>query len=110
MLGSVIRAADQADVAVVAILGMRGVDVRALLDGTSVTLMVVESTRLVPWTKPADLAFTEGQPTASICGSRHPGGFHVVFADGSSRFLKSDLDPALLRSLITRDGNEFGEG
>ena len=36
----------------------------------------------------------------------HNNGFNAVFADGSVRFLKSSIDPNLLKGLVTRNGNE----
>jgi prepilin-type N-terminal cleavage/methylation domain-containing protein len=50
--------------------------------------------------------------TTNNCGpndeifSQHPGGAHVLLGDGSIRFLAESLDPATLRSLITRSGRE----
>ena len=83
-----------------------GVQLKDVLDGTSNTLMVVESSRPVPWTKPDDLPVGgPGQPLPPF-GSRHPGGYDAAFADGSVRFLKSNVSPAVLRALITRDGGE----
>lgn len=87
----------------------RGVDVREVIDGTSNTLMVVETTHAVPWTKPEDLSFAEDQPTPEF-GSRHGDGYHAAFADANVRFLKRNLDSQLLRGLVTRDGNEVVGG
>jgi prepilin-type processing-associated H-X9-DG protein len=83
----------------------REVDLREVLDGTSNTLMVVETNRAVPWTEPDDLFFADGQPMPQF-GSRHTGGFHAAFGDGSVRFLKFTLESQVLRALITRDGAE----
>lgn len=87
----------------------RGVDVREVTDGTSNTLMVVETPHAVPWTKPEDLYFAEDQPTPTF-GSRHGGGYHAAFADAAVRFLKFNIDSQLLRGLVTRDGNEVVGG
>jgi hypothetical protein len=74
-----------------------------IIDGTSNTLMVVESKVFVPWTKPEDLP---GEAIATMAGSRHPGGFHALFADGAVRFLKSTVAEATLRAMTTRNGQE----
>jgi|SRR5579864_1127393 len=86
----------------------RGVDIREVTDGTSNTLMVVESGQLVPWTKPDDLYFAQDLPTPTF-GSRHAGGFNVVLADGTARFLRWSLPAETLRSLVTKDGGEVVE-
>ena len=79
-------------------------------DGTSNTLMVVEAARPIPWTKPDDLPFDIAQnfrPAALFgAGSKHPGGFNALFADGSVRFLKITINPVVLKALITRSGGE----
>jgi len=67
---------------------------------------VCEVTRPVPWTKPRELSYVPGEPLPPV-GSRHPGGFNALFADGSVRFLKmSHLTGRILHALITRNGGE----
>jgi prepilin-type processing-associated H-X9-DG protein len=81
-------------------------------DGVSSTLMVVESTQAVPWTKPDDLTLdnaNEGgpRPTPLLgAGSHHPGGLNAAFGDGSVRFLKLSINPQTFRALITKSGGE----
>jgi prepilin-type processing-associated H-X9-DG protein len=71
------------------------------------TLLVVEGKEAVPWTKPADLAFDlKAPPSLNGAGSFHPGGFNVVFVDGSVHFIKLAIDPNAFRALITRNGGE----
>jgi prepilin-type processing-associated H-X9-DG protein len=67
--------------------------------------MVAETRAPVPWTKPDELILPDGTAVPSL-GSGHSGGFHVLFADGSARFLRVGISEALLRSLLTRDGGE----
>lgn len=85
--------------------GRRGVGLAEITDGTSYTLLLVEGTEPVPWTKPADLAYAADQPLPRL-GAPSTGGFLAAFCDGSVRFFPSTLKEATLRSLITRGGNE----
>jgi prepilin-type processing-associated H-X9-DG protein len=88
----------------------RPTGIEAVTDGMSVTLMVVESTEAVPWTKPDDLPFgNAAAPRANPllgAGSRHPGGLNALFGDGSVRFIKLSIDPQVFRALITKSGGE----
>ena len=83
----------------------RGVEIREVLDGTSNTLMVVEADRAIPWTQPGDPSFHRDGPLPSF-GSGHPGGFHALLGDGSTRFIRSTIFPQVLKNLLTRDGGE----
>ena len=90
--------------------GAEGHAVREFLDGTSMTLLVVEAPGPVPWTKPDELAFDPdpAKPLPKL-GSPHAGGFNALFADGSVHFLKKSIAEAVLRALCTRNGNEAVE-
>jgi hypothetical protein len=81
--------------------------VAAVTDGTSNTLMVVESAAAVPWTKPDELTFDPAAP-ASFCGagSPHPGGFNAAFADAAVRFIPNTIDLKTFRHLVTRNAGE----
>jgi prepilin-type processing-associated H-X9-DG protein len=85
----------------------KAIGIARVPDGTSNTLMVVESDQAVPWTKPDDLPFNPADaPSLYGSGSFHPGGFNSLFADGSVRFIKKSISLDIFRALITRAGNE----
>jgi Protein of unknown function (DUF1559) len=76
-------------------------------DGTSNTIMVVEASEPVPWTKPDDLSYDPAAaPSLHGAGSPHPDGFHAAMADGSVRFFKNAIDLNVFRALITRAAGE----
>jgi prepilin-type processing-associated H-X9-DG protein len=79
-------------------------------DGLSTTLLVVESSDAVTWTKPDDLPFDieRAQPQGLLgAGSKHSGGFNVLMGDGSVRFIKMTISPMIFRALITKAGGEI---
>ena len=85
----------------------RAVGFQDVTDGTSNTIMVVETKDSVPWTKPEDISFDPKNPAPGFgAGSFHPGGFNACFADGSVRFIKLSVNANVLRALITRSGGE----
>ncbi len=79
-----------------------------ITDGTSNTIMVVEATEAVPWTKPdSDLPFDPAaRPSLYGAGSPHPGGFNALFCDGSVRFIKNSIAVQVFKFLITKAGGE----
>ena len=75
-------------------------------DGTSNVLAVAEAAEPVIWTKPDDLPF-DGKELPKL-GGVFPDGFHGVMADGQVFFFPKDVTTdALLRSLLTIDGNDW---
>jgi hypothetical protein len=54
-------------------------------------------------TSPTTFGFS---PSQSRGGRPIPGGAHFIFADGSTRFVKSTVDPRVLRALSTPNGGE----
>jgi hypothetical protein len=81
------------------------VAVRDVTDGIGETILVGEAARPVHWSEPDDIPSDPAEPLSGF-GSRHPGGFVVVFSDGSVRFLSTAIEPATLRALLTRNGGE----
>jgi len=87
-------------------------------DGVSNTLAIVEACGLpVVWTEPRDVDLAEqrvgvnlpgDQPGRSrgVVSSYHPQGGHVAMADGSVRFMSADIDPGVLRALLSATGGE----
>jgi prepilin-type processing-associated H-X9-DG protein len=76
-----------------------------ITDGTSNTVLIVETAASVPWTKPDDIAYDVQRPLPKL-GRFFPNGYNVAFADGSVRFLSTALPEATWRALITRAGGE----
>ncbi len=75
-----------------------GESMKSFTDGTSKTLLLVETSQSVPWTKPEDLSETtvqpfEGQP------------LRYATADGAVKSMQP-IDNELLQKLITRGGGE----
>ena len=87
----------------------RGAEIREMTDGTSNTVLAIESEALVPWTKPEDLHWAPGGPLPRMI-SPHADGTHVLLADGSARFLKQTFPSQFLLALLTINGGEVFSG
>ena len=87
--------------------GHEGTSFREIIDGTSNTIMVVESPAelAVPWTKPSDLDVDVENLIGTIFGWDREG-LNALFADGSVRYLASTIDLEILKALLTRNGGE----
>ena len=79
-------------------------------DGLTNTLMVAEATEAVVWTQPEGLtASPVGVAPATPLfglGSKHPGVFNTLMADGSVRTFKTPVNPKVLQAVISRAGGE----
>ena len=73
------------------------------------TLLVVETDALVPWTKPEEVSWAPAGPLPHLA-SPHPGGANVLFADGSTRFLKFTIASHVLSALIAINGEVVDDG
>jgi RNA polymerase sigma factor (sigma-70 family) len=82
-----------------------GTKIADIKDGTSMTILVVEAAKPVPWTKPEDLPFDAEKPLPEL-GGQIEGGFCAGFADGSVRFIEHKVAPNILKALITPRGGE----
>jgi hypothetical protein len=85
----------------------RGLAIREFTDGTSNTILAVETDdeHAVVWTQPIDLAFDPANPTAGL-GSHFGEGFLTLSADGAGHFIPRDVKPDTLRALFTPAGRE----
>ncbi len=85
----------------------RGVRAVQPPDGMSHTLWLVEADRelAVPWAKPQDWKYDPADPRQGLGNYRY-GGFYGSAADGSVRFFSNDIDPEVLRALMTANGGE----
>src|SRR5262249_6813506 len=81
-----------------------GLKLADIKDGTSNTLLVVEASEAVPWTKPEELPYDPKRPLPRL-GTR-PGSFLALFCDGSVRYLRTTLPERTLRALITASGGK----
>jgi hypothetical protein len=83
--------------------GEEGTRVAEVTHVASPTVMIVEAAEPVPWTKPEDLPYDEGEPLPRL-GGQFKDGFYAAFADGWPRFLSTQVAPETLRALIRRGG------
>ncbi len=87
----------------------RGVDLREITDGTSNTILVLETDAFVPWTEPDDLRWAQGGHAPRLA-SPHRGGAHALMADGTTKFLKPTILPQILLAILTINGGEITGG
>ena len=88
---------------------LEGTASAAIPDGASNTILVVESKKAVPWTKPEDIPIHALTPLPSLggfYGKDAEAAFHAAFADGSVRLIPQSLGEVAIRALITRAGYE----
>ena len=77
-------------------------------DRTEQTILVAESPRTVPWSKPEDIPVEMALAPDGL-GSHHEyhnDGFNALFVDGSVRFLKRSIASDVLGRLLSRNGGE----
>jgi hypothetical protein len=74
-------------------------------DGTSNTILFVETTERVPWAQFNEMAYS---PTAPLPQLGHPSRdvFLVAMGDGSVKPIRKTVSEATLRAAITRAGND----
>jgi hypothetical protein len=88
----------------------RGLTIREFIDGTSNTILAVESDdeHAVVWTQPDDLDYDPDNPLVGL-GNHFGEGFLALSADGAVHFLPRDAKPETLRRLFTPNGKEITE-
>jgi len=85
--------------------GEKTTTIRKIIDGTSITVAIVEAKRSIPWSKPEDIPYDANQPLPKL-GGFFDDGFHVGFLDSSVVFLPNDFDEKTLRAMITHASRE----
>ena len=87
---------------------LKAIKIIDFTDGTSNTLLIATAAAAVPWTKPDELPFDPKATAAEFkkLFKMDGDGCNVALGDGSVRFLRSTLDAATLKGLITRNGGE----
>jgi len=86
--------------------GTNKIGLASITDGASNTGLVFEGKDPVIWTKPDDLVLPKKGEKLPEVGGVFKGGFNMAFCDGSVRWVTQDIDPVILRSVITRNGGE----
>jgi len=84
-----------------------GVRIAEVTDGTSNTILIVQSDEkhAVPWTSPQDLTIDPKTPAAGLVD--YPGvGSPVIFTDGSARILRKGIEDKAALALFTRNAGE----
>lgn len=75
-------------------------------DGTSNTVLIVEASKGVPWTKPEDIPYKPPQPIAPLLGGHFRSTFLVALVDGTVRYLPQNTPETTLNAMITPAGAE----
>lgn len=76
-----------------------------VMDGMSNTFFCVEAADTVPWAQHKEFSFTPNSTLPSL-GRAGSDTFVAAMCDGSTRIVKKNTDPKVLRALITRAGGE----
>jgi hypothetical protein len=74
-------------------------------DGLVNTILIVEASQSVPWTKPEDLPYRPNRPLPPL-GNQFSKGFNAVAADGAVHFVPKDTPEPTVRGLITRNDGQ----
>ena len=88
----------------------KGISIEKITDGTSNTILIVERKTPVCWMEPTDVlqehAYLGVNKHEQGIGSEHRGVVVVGLCDGSSHFLKEEIDIKHLKGVLTKAGSE----
>jgi hypothetical protein len=76
-----------------------------IMDGTSNTIMVIETEDSVRWTEPKEIPYDGKSPLPKF-GHAKNDNFLVVMADGSVKWIRKTVSESTLRAAITAEGGE----
>ena len=84
-----------------------GIAIKEITDGTSNTLMIVETTpeNSVPWTRPDDLRVADDTPLNDIAGAGNA--FRACMCDGSAHSFPDGVPDDILKAMLSIDGGEI---
>jgi thiol-disulfide isomerase/thioredoxin len=82
-------------------IGKEGVSIAEVSDRAGMTLMVVETRRSIPWTKPVDILYDARGPLPKI-GGFHEEGFNALVATGDALFIAPPRKEEFLRSMLSK--------
>lgn len=88
--------------------GQVGIGIQIITDGTNNTVMVVQASKKVPWTKPEDIEMSNQEELIDLLTNRL-GGFYAAFFDGTIQFLTIDPESNginILEALLSPAGND----
>jgi beta-lactamase regulating signal transducer with metallopeptidase domain len=85
--------------------GNDGIKISEITDGTSNTLMVLETKRNIPWTKPEDIPFDPDKPLPEL-GGFMKGQFAAALGHGAARVYDSSKVKDQLKWLIMRNDGQ----
>ena len=94
-----------------AFVGRESVKLSQIRDGTSNTIMFVESNTPVTWLAPIDLRYDDlslevNSSEENQLGSPHPAGMLTTVCDGSVRYVPDSTNKESIKALLTRSGGE----
>jgi hypothetical protein len=73
----------------------------SITDAVGETILLVQSRRQIPWTKPADID-TSAADSPFRPGRTRRNDFYAAFADGSVKLVPKNTDPATIQALFTK--------